>query len=74
MRIYALHEVETCGCCDLYHPRGFSGDCRDDENRLVLYGEDDNLISYADQRCYSARPGTSVPTNYMRGCEPREER
>ena len=23
-----------CGCCELYHPIAFTGDCRDDANRF----------------------------------------
>ena len=26
--------LEDCGCCGCKHPRGFSGDCRDDWNRF----------------------------------------
>ncbi len=27
-------ELEECGCCDYYHPKGYLGDCRDDNNRF----------------------------------------
>jgi hypothetical protein len=26
-------EWEPCGCCGWNHPKGFDGDCRDDDNR-----------------------------------------
>ena len=29
-------EVEDCGSCGCYHPRGYSGDCRDDHYRLEM--------------------------------------
>ncbi len=29
----AILEDEACGCCGAYHPIGFYGDCRDDDNR-----------------------------------------
>lgn len=27
--------IKQCGSCNCYHPFGFSGDCRDDENRYA---------------------------------------
>lgn len=29
-------EREDCGICGGYHPEGFNGDCRDDENRFTV--------------------------------------
>ena len=25
-----------CGCCGMFHPINFEGDCRDDSNRFLL--------------------------------------
>lgn len=27
--------IESCGQCDCYHPEGYAGDCRDDNNRYA---------------------------------------
>jgi hypothetical protein len=29
-------EMNECGSCGQFHPKGFDGDCRDDANRLTL--------------------------------------
>jgi hypothetical protein len=29
-----MYYFYRCGCCESYHPAQFSGDCRDDSNRL----------------------------------------
>lgn len=28
-----VKDYVSCGICGAYHPRGFTGDCRDDKNR-----------------------------------------
>lgn len=33
-----------CGGCDCYHPLGFTGDCRDDENRFN-FDDEGNLVN-----------------------------
>ena len=28
-------DLEECGCCGSHHPMGYTGDCRNDEMRLI---------------------------------------
>jgi hypothetical protein len=40
------HIIEECGCCGMYHPKSFGGDCRDDANRYESdedYAERNNI-------------------------------
>jgi len=34
MKQWNEDEVDECGCCEMWHPRDFYGDCRDDRYRL----------------------------------------
>lgn len=34
----------ACGGCDNYHPLGFTGDCRDDNNRYN-YDDEGNMVN-----------------------------
>lgn len=34
-------QVVECGCCSCYHPKDFTGDCRDNNNRFS--GMEDNV-------------------------------
>jgi len=46
------NEYEECGCCGYFHRIGYTGDCRDDEQRFMLdeFEDEEILISYADFR------------------------
>jgi hypothetical protein len=35
--IYGIGILVQCQACNCYHPKDFTGDCRDDANRFVTY-------------------------------------
>lgn len=47
-----------CGCCGMYHPAQFNGDCRDDANR---YAPEDLPDGWEEMRQEELDPDATIP-------------
>lgn len=50
---HAEAELEQCGCCEQYHPKGYTGDCRNDRFRFP------DLEAYITWKVTGERPDLS---------------
>lgn len=60
-----MSTLVPCRCCDGYHPKGFTGDCRDDVNRFSV--DDPTVVVFRRWRAFGQTVIALFPEEVDRG-------